>query len=186
MLILLCFSFRWSAIAARLRGRTDNEIKNVWHTHLKKRLKHSHATNRQQQQLPDSYKDIKNEQPADSPQQSTSEASTLTTTDNDRNGNNGTTFTTNSQTNEHDVLEIDENFWSEVFSADNSGMAADFQVGFAPPDPQTHQYLTSSPPLAALEGVNDYGSSVYDSDANMEFWNNLFTREVDLPELPEF
>lgn len=29
---------RWSAIAARLPGRTDNEIKNVWNTHLKKRL----------------------------------------------------------------------------------------------------------------------------------------------------
>nr|CAD1843678.1 unnamed protein product [Ananas comosus var. bracteatus] len=29
---------RWSAIAARLPGRTDNEIKNVWHTYLKKRL----------------------------------------------------------------------------------------------------------------------------------------------------
>lgn len=30
--------YRWSAIAAKLPGRTDNEIKNVWHTHLKKRL----------------------------------------------------------------------------------------------------------------------------------------------------
>lgn len=29
---------RWSAIAASLPGRTDNEIKNVWHAHLKRRL----------------------------------------------------------------------------------------------------------------------------------------------------
>lgn len=29
---------RWSAIANRLPGRTDNEIKNYWHTHLKKRV----------------------------------------------------------------------------------------------------------------------------------------------------
>ena len=30
---------RWSAIAAKLPGRTDNEIKNVWHTHIKKKIK---------------------------------------------------------------------------------------------------------------------------------------------------
>ncbi|GLJ44626.1 hypothetical protein SUGI_0937960 [Cryptomeria japonica] len=29
---------RWSAIASRLPGRTDNEIKNLWNTHLKKQL----------------------------------------------------------------------------------------------------------------------------------------------------
>ena len=81
-----------------------------------------------------------------------------------------------------DFPEIDENFWSEVLSADNSSMAYDFQVVGS--DPQPQQYFSSSP-LASLEPVNDYGSNLYDCDTNLDFWYNLFTRAGDLPELPE-
>jgi transcription factor MYB, plant len=35
---VIFFIFRWSAIATHLPKRTDNEIKNYWNTHLKKRL----------------------------------------------------------------------------------------------------------------------------------------------------
>jgi len=38
---------RWSAIAARIPGRTDNEIKNYWHTNLKKRSEQDSVTDSQ-------------------------------------------------------------------------------------------------------------------------------------------
>ncbi|KAL9433841.1 hypothetical protein AB3S75_028642 [Citrus x aurantiifolia] len=41
---------RWSLIAGRLPGRTDNEIKNYWNSHLSKKINHKQKTPQQPQQ----------------------------------------------------------------------------------------------------------------------------------------
>ncbi|KAI3412838.1 uncharacterized protein J3R85_016849 [Psidium guajava] len=137
---------RWSAIAARLPGRTDNEIKNVWHTHLKKRLRREHeaasavddvASQRQVTTLhADNEARAKYEShggPISSPrtQQSSSSASLSSTSTEDNNGGD------NNRNRRDDRIEeelgnaisglMDESFWSELISSDdnNSTMSDD-------------------------------------------------------------
>ncbi|KAJ6708898.1 MYB FAMILY TRANSCRIPTION FACTOR [Salix koriyanagi] len=184
---------RWSAIAARLPGRTDNEIKNVWHTHLKKRLEQNHLApeingrsndvsrfNHEFKTGPETVSSsnvvaagcdqIQEHRPV-SPQRCSSDISSVTTVET---SNNTCTKIENSD----DFHEMDEVFWSEVLSADNSRMISDLSAIGTEPQLQ----FPFSPLIIDVEQVHAANSNMSDC---MDFWYNLFTRAGELPELPE-
>ncbi|GAY40331.1 hypothetical protein CUMW_051110 [Citrus unshiu] len=178
---------RWSAIAARLPGRTDNEIKNVWHTHLKKRLK-------QKQQQEPVINNHSNANHVTARSEICSGASTpdrqdSTTTSSDMSSvtssaaNNACVKTepSSSENNHDSLVEIDENFWTEVLSAENSGISIEDSN-------DRFSAVGSADPLSIVEfqsSLDDFrpGSTLCD---NTDFWFNLFTKAGDFSEmLPE-
>ncbi|KAK1592484.1 hypothetical protein Q3G72_025672 [Acer saccharum] len=184
---------RWSAIAAKLPGRTDNEIKNVWHTHLKKRLikqnqansdtkRHSKTTITTKSESSQSESELTN--PASnslpmSPQQSSSDVSSVTavttreTNDHMEEENKG----------EHEVVDIDsfeisfpaidESFWSDALSSDgNSSLStSDLGQGMINNDDQFQidQSLFSSVDFMGM-GYDYNAKSEHDG---MDFWYNI-------------
>ncbi|KAJ6988665.1 transcription factor MYB14 [Populus alba] len=183
---------RWSAIASRLPGRTDNEIKNVWHTHLLKRLKQN-GESKSQQHMPDCHlNDNKLSQSANStipslsgcksteyaqmsPQPSSSDHSSVTDTSATTSETNNTGLIKVENIDSSEIYPvIDEDFWSEAEMVENSGMPTSNFL-------DDSQFPFPSPDTMEPAGCNGYGPKV---DDNMGFWYNLFIKSGGIEELP--
>ncbi|XP_060215886.1 transcription factor MYB14-like [Lycium barbarum] len=193
---------RWSAIAARLPGRTDNEIKNVWHTHLKKKLKNYQPPQNSKRHPKINHDSNKGPTTSDqssnnsdfsttgsstnaekehikvapnSPQLSSSEMSTVTLVDDHQMVN----IKEEKMESSSDYFpEINESFWTDELSMENNYVMAaghdqEIQVQFP---------LWSS---VREENVDKLTTSTK-MEEDMDFWYNVFIKTGDLPEITEF
>lgn len=184
---------RWSAIAAKLPGRTDNEIKNVWNTHLKKRIKKVQESNASDFKKEDDVnaeesREIKCTTPSksenqediyqpNSPQQQSSITTTATTSVEDNSVSNMDSDAL------VDFLQGDDTFWSEVFSTENSGSSGDYFLadnsGTA-----TSEFSGNDFHLQFLEFDGNHDILNMKSDFGDSFWYDTLTNlSGQLPEL---
>ncbi|XP_008805219.1 transcription factor MYB30 [Phoenix dactylifera] len=187
---------RWSAIAAQLHGRTDNEIKNVWHTHLKKRVSPNQLvqnSNRKRKagqgdamagmefgpaklqaiaMVPDGKPGKPSPVPVSpSPSQSCSDISSSATTNSSAIiGEIGIKEECTDSSAE--LPEMDDSFWSEALSIENCDAPMDYNM------------IAGPPPNSLSDAFSTFSPSNYNDD-DMNFWLKLLMEAGDFQELPE-
>ncbi|ESW17844.1 hypothetical protein PHAVU_007G273400 [Phaseolus vulgaris] len=167
---------RWSAIAAKLPGRTDNEIKNVWHTHLKKKLLNSEpkrVSNPKIKRSDSNSSTLTQSEPTSSSSPSTTSSSEFSSFSD----MNNTTMIKSEDTESEEITmpPIDESFWSEetVMPSSNSWTVSN----------DHHQYQFDSVETFQQHSFGYNGSNF---DDGMDFWYDIFIRSGESIELPDF
>ncbi|KAL9237191.1 hypothetical protein vseg_011773 [Gypsophila vaccaria] len=194
---------RWSAIATRLPGRTDNEIKNVWHTHLKKRLNKQDHTSNSHAKVTKKNCEIANKNLTSNSNNSYSLSETSSSTSNQVPNSSQQTYNTSDDfssltdvssvsvpnktsstldAHEIDAKEfkldeypiIDDTFWSiEEFSYDDIDIDFDYS-----------NIIQDEMTLHAPEKLSS-NSTIIQGD-NLDFWLDVFCSASGVPHLPEF
>nr|URO92954.1 MYB1 [Broussonetia papyrifera] len=194
---------RWSAIAARLPGRTDNEIKNVWHTHLKKKLnKNSNIISKDHK--PEIKKDSSSKrhptcsstttnvtdqleapttsissQPSSSDFSSVTETTSFGAEETNKNDKDNVVVVKDENDMEYQFPEIDESFWSEALSVENSNSNTTS-------NPSNFSYPFYPSNVDSVDLGYDYGASDIMLGHDMNFWYDIFIKAGGSPESPEF
>lgn len=167
---------RWSAIAARLPGRTDNEIKNVWHTHLKKRLsnyeppmkpikhpKTTTATSEKHSNIIQHATGPTSPHQTSSDDMSSSSSATDSSAMTDTITEHPAMIKLENAGSAEGFVEIDESFWTDVPS-------------FGSPVSSLENFMEQS--------GGDMNMNMMEDDR--DFWYNLFVRAGEISELAEF
>ncbi|XP_022138436.1 transcription factor MYB13-like [Momordica charantia] len=187
---------RWSAIAAKLPGRTDNEIKNVWHTHLKKRLQKNTKIS-----PPKSQNKRKNQT---KPQNSSHSSSIIIMSPSSQQSSSceissvTDSYVTENEYYSYEAEEdavalvealplIDESFWSEVVIENEINENENNENGS---NSNYYGEVQTEFPIMSMDHMvelnDDDKSNGQSLDDDMEFWYDVFIKAGGISELPEF
>jgi myb proto-oncogene protein len=177
----LGFVSRWSKIASCLPGRTDNEIKNVWNTHLKKRVSPAGGEDRGAAGAKKKKKKKAAGGGAEEPLPSPSPSSSTTTTTNCSSGDDSGEQQSNTSKEEPEDDELDLENLEMMPMLDDPTFGFDMLVDPVPPVPAVSVSAPASPcasstspppgPACAPPGVDDHLLVLPEIDLDHELWS---------------